>query len=331
MSLELAASRFTRCEVCNKGIPKSGLRLTIYRTCSSSLYYHLTCWKPEPSVPITMEDLWSDELPKELKREVEAWVRNWNKQFEAVEEDVPEKYMSKAVATTDTALRRLLLEVLQYLTTSETETLVAFACKEWFHVSRDEELWKGRFISEFTPLETEAQGSYRRKYIAFLWTSCWHCKKRVQLDQIEFKCPYFKRPLCWKCGRDKDCAIETVSYFTSTRGVTKTTIETLSIPHFSHYQKQSSYLMLYRDKLLPHAENRRKLLLRTIEANFPGSLSPEERRMLEIFDLGRFYYEGWDRRKLSSLEKGLVKFCGKCGNRENTMRSAQQFLEEIHC
>jgi hypothetical protein len=276
-----------------------------------------------------MEALWSDELPKELEGEVEAWVRNWNKQFEAAEEDVPEKYMSKAVATTDTALRRLLLEVLQYLTTSETETLVAFACKEWFHVSRDEEFWKGRFISEFTPLETEAQGDYRKKYIAFTRASCWHCKKLQNIKAIYRMSPYFNRPICYACNHLPNCQIESFNSFMKRCKVTQATLDSLQVPSFSYPNTiKSSYILFYQAKLLPYAEARRKLLLSTLESDYPNSLRAEDKEVIAKCNLQAFYGAAGVRCWMKG-QAAVLKFCGRWGKRENLRKSVEEFLEQF--
>jgi len=326
MTLELAASRFTRCEACNQGIPRGTLRLTYYR--DKNIYYHLACWKPDPPAPVQLAFLWNKALPGEMKAEVASWVGSWNKQFGAVEEEVQKKYVGKAIATNSPSLRRLLLVVFQYLTIAETEAIVAYTCKDWLHVSRDGEFWKTRFIAEFRPSETEAQADYRRKYIAFMRVSCWHCKKLVQIEEIRFKCPHFQRPLCWTCSQQKDCAVESVASFLSSRKVTKATLEALAVPQFPYGRKQCSYSTLYRDKLQPHAEARRRLLLHTIDSHFPGRLRAGERRAIELFDFGQFYLGGT--RGVVGVEYQLARFCGRSGNRQSERRTAQLFLEDIY-
>ena len=49
--------------------------------------------------------------------------------------------------TTSSPLRRLLLETFQYLELREIEQVVAFVCKQWFHITRDNELWKARYLT----------------------------------------------------------------------------------------------------------------------------------------------------------------------------------------
>ena len=260
---------------------------------------------------------------------MEEWVRDWNRQFEVAEELVPVQYLSKAVSTTGTALRRLLLEVFQWLNTTEMETTAAMCCKAWYHTSREEEFWRTRYIADFHPAETDSQGDYRRKYIAHIRASCWHCKSDLRLDQIESMSPYFNRPICYNCHYQPACRIISFAHFSKRIGMSRPAIDSLSIPSFIDNNAKSSFISLIKPKLQPYAETRRTLLLRTLDAHYPGRLQTEEREKVLAFDFGQLCLNvGWGKGP-EALDKALVKFCVKWRKRENVEKGAEQFLEDI--
>lgn len=318
-----------KCYTCRLLLPYGALQVVKITSMYGYRVYHLACWKPDKAVPYELANFtFGDAEAREKKGEVEAWVHSWNKQFGPVEEAmVPPLYLNQAVSTTYSPLRRLLLEVGVYLTTGEMETRVALVCKAWLHVTRDEELWKTRFISEFRPLETDAQGNYRRKYIAHVLGSCWHCNTIKPAADIQFRCRLFKRPLCKQCAKQPLCYITSFHNYMHSHWISKSVLDSLAIPSFLHRRNaKSTYMLVYQSKVKPYAESRRRLLLRTIDANYPGRLLPEVRAIMEAFDLGKIYGEvsGWT---ISLLEMALVKFCGKGGKQEDLHRNIEEFFE----
>lgn len=254
---------------------------------------------------------------------------SWNEKFEPSEALVPSLFLNKAVNTAGTLLRRLLLEVCIYLTTGDIETRAALVCKDWLHVSRDEEFWRTRFTAEFHPSETEAQGNYRRKYIAYQFSSCWHCKVFKPIAEIEFRCSLFNRPLCKLCAMQPVCHITSFHIYRLSHWISKSVLDGLSVLSFPHNRNaKSTYMLLYQFKLQPYAESRRQLLLHTIEIHYSGLLQYEDRAAVENFDLGKFYGQSYYS-PISLVEMALMKFCGKGGKKEDVNASVEEFLKDI--
>ena len=152
--LECSPSSLTYCAVCNKQILKGTIRRTVKPYGQDAKYWHLTCYKPKTIVPMISPNLKLGKLSEDAREEVRKWTETWNQQFQTTEEQVPMQYLTKAVATVSTNARRKLLEVFQYLPVGSLEAGAALACKEWFHVSRDPELWKVRYVLSFHPTQT---------------------------------------------------------------------------------------------------------------------------------------------------------------------------------
>ena len=260
---------------------------------------------------------------------MEEWVRGWNRQFEVAEELVPVQYLSKAVSTTGTALRRLLLEVFQWLNTTEMETTAAMCCKAWYHTTREEEFWRTRYIADFHPAETDSQADYRRKYIARIRASCWHCKSDLTFNEIHSLSPYFNRSICTNCFYEKPCKIISFANFSYCLTMSKTALNYLSVPSFQVNHVRCSFLILFKSRLQPYAETRRKLLLSTLDVHSPGKLQGEERDRVLAFDFGELCYISLRTKQYPVLEQALVKFCVKYRKRENVLKSAKQFLAEF--
>jgi len=254
-------------------------------------------------------------------------VEQWNCQFEHREELVPAQYLGKAVNTAGTPLRRLLLAVFQYCTMAEVERQVAYTCKAWFHVSRDEEYWRTRFVVDYHPSETEAQGDYRRKYIVYMQGSCWHCCKLLEMAEVHFKCSYFKRPLCKVCADLPECEVISFHEYASSHRVTSTTLIHLSVPSFPFRKAKSSYMLLFQRCLTLYSTTRRKQLLATIDSEHAGRLQPTERSLAEEFDLGKYYGDRYQR--VAGVGKALVEYCGRSCKRGDGKGKVEAFLEEV--
>jgi hypothetical protein len=206
---------------------------------------------------------------------------------------------------------------------------VAVCCKAWYHVSREEEFWCTRYLAEFHPSETVPQIDYRRKYIAQIRVSCWHCKNQLELNQIESMSPYFNRPLCYNCRYQNPCVIRSFASLTRRLKISRATLDHLSIPSFVMYNAKSSFLILFTSKIQPYAETRRQLLLSTLDTQYPGKLRHEVREQVQAYDFGQICYSIWRRNVQSDLEKALIEFCIKWRKRENVNKSVEKFLEDI--
>lgn len=136
MEVEKCPSKQTTCVKCGNRIGIGSLRV---KKNLLSKYFHLSCYKPgDPRAVDMNKHVRLKRITEEKDVEkVRKWVEKWNSQFIVKEEALPVQFKSKAVETTSRPLRRLLLETFQYLELKEIEQLVAFTCKEWFHITRD--------------------------------------------------------------------------------------------------------------------------------------------------------------------------------------------------
>lgn len=326
--LEVCPSRLTRCLICKSPILPDTIRVSKHRMYSSTLYYHLACWRPDPVIPLSLSSLCTWKIKdKEQLKEVEKWVEQWNYQFEHREELIPAQYLGKAVSTSGTPLRRLLLAVFQYCTMAEVESQVAYTCKAWFHISRDQEYWRTRFVADYHPSETEAQGDYRRKYIVYLQGSCWHCCKLLEIAEVHFQCSYFKRPLCNVCVDLPECAVVSFNEYASSHQVTSATLAHLSVPSFLFHKAKSSYMLLFQRCVLPYSATRLKQLLEIIDSDYVGRLRTAERSLVESFDLGKYYGDRYQR--VTGIGQALMKHCGKRSKSGNRKGEVETFLVAV--
>lgn len=278
--------------------------------------------------PIKIEELTVIRVDEEAREAVEKWVAQWNRLFEVDEDRVDRKYVSKSVFTAENPLKRLLLSVFEYLSVRDIETTAAYVCKSWYHVSKHPEHWKSRFISDFHPIETDPNSDYQRKYIAFVRNSCWNCRKLTALTDIKRKCRLNGQPLCTSCSRLKECRTVTLHSFCKEKAVAMATLERLKVPFFESYSGKACYLHIIVDKLMPHSEYRRKLLLLVLKDRSSVMLTDAEMGIIANFDLESFYKQE-EKTSLCPFAKALAGFCGKNGVRESFGRSIDMLVNAI--
>lgn len=256
-------------------------------------------WSPFPA--------WQPPVPFIIDLESKEACVGWTS-----EAQVPDIYLKKAVATCESPLRRPLLSIYEYLSIQEIETRAVYVCKAWYHVSKDSEHWKSRFLAEIRPAETDSHSDYRRKYIFYMRAVCWHCNS---VPSCAVRCPLLNRPLCGPCSREEECRVASFARYSRTHFVSLTVLSQLSIPAFDHFQKKSSYILYFSREVTIYASIRRAILLRTIEQKYFGRLDSAAIGEIGAFDLWKYY--GQESPKRGSLIcSALVRFCGKCGRRE---------------
>lgn len=263
----------------------------------------------------------------DIRQQAEVWIAAWNQQFQVNEALVPAIYLRKAVSTIGTPIRRLLLEVYQYLSMTDVETRAVYVSKAWFHVSRDSEYWFIRYISDFHPSIVDSEGENRRKYIAYQLASCLRCKRLPSLHDIAWKCSYFQRPICGWCSDLPDFAIIPARYISASLKVTHTTLASLSVPLFLHDHETSCYWLHFEAKVLPYVEARRLQLVRGLMRYYKGKLGAEEMAVMGKFDFRRYYGSAKVRTR---VEYALVKFCGRWREKfEDEKTCANRFLRSL--
>ena len=312
MLVEPSPSALTYCSACQTLIPKGHLRITLKpfsHYCRKqgkmySYYYHLRCYRPKLPAPISQKEVLFKGVDVKGLEQVTKWVDGWNKQF--VAEEVPEKYTKMAVLPVAVARPRLLLEVFGYLAVREIEQSAAFTCKEWYFVSRNDDLWKSMYIRQFHPTETQANASYRSAFILNRLNSCWHCNSPLLPHQIHLKCPYHDLLLCKKCSRLPACKVITLNSYIKTLNIAKSTADLLHLPVFLQNKVQSCYVEMVAERLFEYAEVRRNRLIQHLEDR---EVSLEAIMELRSFNLKRFYMQKI--RAKSVILQELVRFCGK--------------------
>lgn len=327
--IRLSPTAQTRCATCKADIKKGEIRADVHKFMAGIDYYHLACYTHKGLTPLHSEKIVGKNVKEDRdKATIKEWIDAWNRQFSAKEEEVPLQFLQKTVVTTSTPLRRLLLEVFQYLSMSEIEAKVALSCKDWFHVSRDDEFWRSRVISDFNPAETEAQGNYRRKYIAYWQGACWKCKVIPSLDNVFFKCPYFKRPLCKACASFRDMKIYSFSRYSDEMRFSYARMQELHICNFQYRRAMSSYLYMILEKVVPYVEEQKAKLIQEIQ-----TLGLSTEKILKLINevesfVSEEYYIG-DTRKRGARNYALPEFLGAKRKEERWSREVARLIEKL--
>lgn len=325
MLVEKCPSRQTACFKCSRSIGLGSLRVKKSSYGSNAKYYHLSCYKPEDPRPIDFQkhvNLKGITAEKEVER-VKKWVETWNSRFVAKEEMLPVLFKAKGVETVGSPLRRLLLETFLYLELREIERIVAFVSKEWFHITRDNEFWKTRYVAAFQPSETSEKDTYRTKFITKQQGCCWICHHFVPLKDIKMLCPLRKRPLCYECARKGEGRIVTLNAYFQQTQVSSSLVARLRFKHFIYCKFKHNYVSNLANTIIPYAEKRRKDLLDLLKTRFSSEITADIMSDIENFDIVEYYKGGG---KYGILPLSLGKFCGKNDEFEELETSVTQFL-----
>ena len=327
IQVDLCRSSLTYCLSCSLLIPRDSLRIQIKSFKKPIVHYHLHCYQPATQRPILLERdvaLWNVKAEGDVKI-VQDWVERWNKKFSVNEKSVPPRFLEKSVSTTrPLSCYRLLIEVFLYLSPADIETKAAFACKHWFHITREDDLWRTKFTLDFPSPPPPSPAPFRAKYILLFQSSCWKCDKFVPLKDISMVCPLHKRPICAGCAQRKECEVMSLDWFGLRKYVGKDIGSKLGVKTFTHENVEKGYISELCEKLVPYAERRRNLLLSLIEGE---NLTEEVRSYVETFDFNR-YYES--RHKYVRKETvALAKFCGRDEENEDVRKSVEDFVRSV--
>jgi len=329
MQVDKCPSGNTVCSQCSRNISTGSLRAKKSCYASTAKYYHLSCFKPaEPRAVdldrhVTLKGVTEDwEVAK-----VRKWVEKWNSRFIAREETLPRRFRTKGVETVGSALRRLLLETFAYLELREIEQVAAFVSKEWFHVTRDNEFWKARYLSTFHPADTSENDTFRSKFIVQNQSSCWICHLFVPLNCMKMMCPLRKRPLCLQCSRKDRGRIITLNAYFKERQVSASLVARLRFKHFIYRKFKHNYIHNLADTIIPYAEKRRRDLLNALQAHKASKITAKVLNAVMSFDVVGYYQcvQG----SYGGLCWSIGRFCGKNDQYEDLETSWTQFLSSL--
>ena len=323
ITVEVSPSSLAACRKCHCRIPVNTLRFKHKEYGKPKRWYHMSCFRPLKPGPLNSDlDVvvygnWNEEQLNELRQ----WVQAWNQQYVSTVEKIPAQYLAQAVQTSSTPLRRLLLEVFQYLYTREVELLVGLTCKAWFHVSRDSEYWKTRFMQEFQPATTKADTCYRAQYLACFKGSCWSCHKFLPLAEIELMCPVHKRPLCSSCKDKPECQLIELNRLLYWHRISPSLPKYLNIPVF----KVKGIKVVYKETALAsfifYANHRRNQLLNLLTEKYEETISPAIIERIRTFDTETRY-----RRETESFTVKLSRFLGRNAAKELFEATVHSFV-----
>ena len=292
MMVEKCPSKQTSCTKCGNKIGLGSLRVHKNSYGGPTKYYHLSCYKPQDPRAVDFDKhvyLKKVTEEKDVER-VKKWVDKWNKQFIAKEENLPVQFKTKTVETCSTPLRRLLLETFQYLEVKEIELLVGFVCKEWFHITRDNEFWKSRYVALYPDSDTSEGATYRTKLILLQTRSnCWLCHLHVPFEKISFMCPYRKRPMCAYCFRSNEGLVVPLKPYFQQKQISASLVKHLHFRHFIYHKCKHNYLYDLAETIIPYAEKRKKDLLTALQTHYSSEISQDSLQEIDNFDVVEYY------------------------------------------
>jgi hypothetical protein len=243
--IEAAPTGLTHCKGCQKKIGCGEARVAFHRRCASSLFYHVYCYSPAIRARIDMNNV--KIVGTEIQEEVEEWVNDWNRQFDLSPASV-KSFTEKRIKTETSQQKRILLEAFKYLDAISIVKLVTEVCKEWYHVSWEEELWQVLTRSYF-PTWRGKQAS-RTEFITVWMTCCAHCEKELKNTKRHMVCPITFRPKCLSCFQDPKNRPMRLNWAKNEYYLSKSMIKSLNIPIFTYDNEESIYLYQSADQII---------------------------------------------------------------------------------
>lgn len=249
--IEEAPTGKTSCKQCHGIILKGSIRLTFRRFWSKSHYFHLNCFTPILKVRV-YSAIVNQTRDTEKRQEVEQWIDAWNQQF-TLSMQWLQVYMHKQVMSAQPPNRRGLLECFKYLDV-RTLARVGGACKAWYHVSWEDEVWD-LHVPGILGVGVQ-EGSGRAAYIFAYFALCLHCKKPLQNIERHMICPLTKRPKCLTCFANRSYRPLTLDWVKREERLSVKTLKELQVPIFDFHNHRCVYLYMLEGKLGLHRKQR---------------------------------------------------------------------------
>ena len=328
LTFVVAASPSVSCSVCS--LPILIRTLSLLDT-TDFAWYHIQCFRPYKCEQLTidgLEELYEREAVSEgLYGRVKNQVKKWGEKVCVRREDVPSVYLKKRVNTVRPVDQyRALITAFSYLSPLEIDGCAAFVSKQWFHISRENDLW--RDISPFTtfPHYPKYTQNYRSALIYVHLASCWHCHRPVSYQSLSFFCPMHRRPTCSQCVQSLGCGIMSVDLPNFDKCIDPSLFAKLRISTFELNSEEMVYTSDFCGKIIPYVENRRKLLLKLIK-NSGENVSEKTVKCIKRINFGKFYRATKSYRK--KVRDAVADFCGKDSENEEISVTFQEFRRNI--
>ncbi|CAG9310990.1 unnamed protein product [Blepharisma stoltei] len=195
-NVEYSKSSRAICRACDSKILKGDMRIYIYHY-DVPKYYHLKCYTPKYNQYICKNDI-KVCVNDEDSRIFDKWLNEWNINYEPLDKPyhIPPK-LDKQVESKSSKYKRAWIEVFRFISPRETSYTLSLVCKEFYHITWDEELWQFYYSNQYkNPIEQS--NSWKDQYMLATLHSCAECL--IYLDENNFhKCPLLKKPICDKC------------------------------------------------------------------------------------------------------------------------------------
>lgn len=324
MHIRICPSDGTHCTHCKTIIRRCTLRVSGTLNKKYVPYYHLQCFQPQQTTPLQPEDVDYGDIREEKDLEtIKEWARAWNTQFEGIKQWELAPCMEKIQPSRcQEPLRTICLFIFEYLSLKDLEMNVSLVKKAWLLACRDSQYWQFLLNRDFQ--YRKSSSDYRKKYISYKRTTCWRCKQILHLEDIEYMCPLYKRPLCKCCSRAEDCRIVAISSLVEHKNVHPTTIRALDLPTFVYYGVESVYMRAVEEALVPYAEKRRKLIVDLMKKWGKSQIYIEK---MQKMDLKAYYRPGFV--PCCYGIHLMMVFCGKHREAQRLKDSINEFKRKI--
>lgn len=283
--------------------------MAFHRRCASSLFYHLYCFTPV--IRVRMQDTSIKVIGTEIQEEVKEWINDWNQQFDLSPTSL-QTFTEKKVKTEASRHKRILLETFKYLDAVSIVKLVTGICREWYHVSWEDELWQVLMRTCF-PRWTGKRAS-RREFLTVWLTSCAHCNKELENENRHMVCPLTFRPKCVGCFRDGKNRPTRLNWAKNEYFLSPSLIKELGISVFSYDSEECIYLYQAADKLIARRREQITKVLEILSQEKTPKLFPKDLLdSLQTIPDDKLLKPSLSRYYLSrKCQKDLVEFVFRC-------------------
>jgi hypothetical protein len=196
-TIDVTSRPWTVCEVCNTTIQKQSMRVII-PAYTTKHYFHFECYKPTRQLFIEQRDITNKLSKPEHLDKFNAWLEAWNANFSSsfAPAALALKFTTKVVDSKHSQRHRVWIESLRFLEGREMVKVLPLVCKEFYHISWQNELWKLYVLQEYG-LEVDSSLA-RSIYINNFANQCISCHT-LPSEDMYYRCPLLNRVLCKLC------------------------------------------------------------------------------------------------------------------------------------